>query len=140
MAPVINPSIDISEFRKNPNKAVKLAGRHPLAVLTDNKPSFYVFSPEGFAEIAEIERDTIVARVRSGLDAARRRGVILGAPIKVNDDAVAKARALRAQGLSYKDIAAELNISVGSVHKALKATDTVESTVEAASNDRAEGT
>ena len=93
-----------------------------------------------FAEIAEIERDTIVARVRSGLDAARRRGVILGAPIKVNDDAVAKARALRAQGLSYKDIAAELNISVGSVHKALKATDTVESTVEAASNDRAEGT
>jgi DNA invertase Pin-like site-specific DNA recombinase len=91
-----------------------------------------------FAEIAEIERDTIVARVRSGLDAARRRGVVLGAPVKVNDDAVAKARALRAKGLSYKDIAAELNISVGSVHKALKAMDTVESTVEAASNDRAE--
>jgi DNA invertase Pin-like site-specific DNA recombinase len=76
-----------------------------------------------FAEIAEIERETIVARVRSGLDAARRRGVVLGAPIKVNDEAVHKARTLRAQGLSYKDIAAELGISVGSVHKALKATD-----------------
>ena len=92
-----------------------------------------------FAEIAEIERDTIVARVRSGLDAARRRGVVLGAPVKVNDDAVAKARALRAQGLSYKDIAAELNISVGSVHKALKAQDAKEPKVETASNDRAEG-
>ena len=76
-----------------------------------------------FAEIAEIERETIVARVRSGLDAARRRGVVLGAPIKVNDEAVHKARTLRAQGLSYKDIAAELGISVGSVHKALKSTD-----------------
>ena len=76
-----------------------------------------------FAEIAEIERETIVARVRSGLDAARRRGVVLGAPVKVNDEAVHKARALRAQGLSYKDIAAELGISVGSVHKALKASD-----------------
>ena len=61
MAPVINPNIDISEFRKNPNKAVKLAGRHPLAVLTDNKPSFYVFSPEGFAEIAEIISDLDLA-------------------------------------------------------------------------------
>lgn len=61
MAPVINPSIDISEFRKNPNKAVKLAGRHPLVVLTDNKPSFYVFSPEGFAEIAEIVSDLELA-------------------------------------------------------------------------------
>lgn len=73
-----------------------------------------------FAEIAEIERETIVARVRSGLDAARRRGVVLGAPVKVNDEAVVKARELRAKGLSYKDIAAELGISVGSVHKALK--------------------
>lgn len=61
MAPVINPSIDISEFRKNPNKAVKLAGRHPLAVLTDNKPTFYVFAPEMFAEIAEIISDLELA-------------------------------------------------------------------------------
>lgn len=73
-----------------------------------------------FAEIAEIERDTIVARVRSGLDAARRRGVVLGAPVKVNDETVVRARELRSKGLSYKDIAAELGISVGSVHKALK--------------------
>lgn len=78
-----------------------------------------------FAEIAEIERETIVARVRSGLDAARRRGVVLGAPVKVNEEAVSRAKILRAQGLSYKDIAVELGISVGSVHKALKPTDSV---------------
>jgi len=57
MAPVINPSIDISEFQKNPNRSVKRAGNLPLAVLTDNKPTFYVFSPEMFAEIAEIVSD-----------------------------------------------------------------------------------
>ena len=61
MAPVINPSIDISEFQKNTNRSVKRAGNLPLAVLTDNKPSFYVFSPEGFAEIAEIVSDLEIA-------------------------------------------------------------------------------
>mgnify|MGYP000474559905 CR=1 FL=1 len=61
MAPVINPSIDFSEFQKNPKRSVKRARNLPLAVLTDNKPSFYVFSPEGFAEIAEIVSDLELA-------------------------------------------------------------------------------
>ena len=61
MAPVIIPSIDISEFQKNPNRSVKRAGNLPLAVLTDNKPTFYVFSPEVFAEIAEIVSDLELA-------------------------------------------------------------------------------
>ena len=73
-----------------------------------------------FAEIAEIERDTIVARVRSGLEAAKKRGVTLGAPVKVTDDRVVRVRELRATGLSYRDIAEELEMSLGSVHKALK--------------------
>jgi DNA invertase Pin-like site-specific DNA recombinase len=74
-----------------------------------------------FAEIAEIERETIVARVKSGLEAAKRRGVVLGPPIKINDDVREKAQVLRGQGLSYKKIATELGVSVGSVHNALKA-------------------
>lgn len=73
-----------------------------------------------FAEIAEIERETIVARVRSGLEAAKKRGVVLGAPVKVTEDVVSRARELRAAGRSYKEIAEELEVSVGSIHKALK--------------------
>ena len=80
-----------------------------------------------FAEIAEIERDTIVARVRSGLDAAKRRGVVFGAPVKVTDDVVQRAKLLRESGSSYKSIAIELNMSTGSVHKALKSIESIES-------------
>lgn len=44
----------ISEFKKNPNAAVKKAKKKPFAVLTNNKPTFYVMSPELFEEIEEM--------------------------------------------------------------------------------------
>jgi len=81
MAPVINPSIDISEFQKNPNRSVKRAGNLPLAVLTNNKPSFYVYSPEGFAEIAEIVSDLELAPKLK----KRMSGKVKGVPMKIQD-------------------------------------------------------
>ncbi len=76
-----------------------------------------------FAEIAEIERETIVARVRSGLDAARRRGVKLGAPAKVSRDKQMEARRLKDEGMSYKAIATQMGLSVGAVHKLVVGAD-----------------
>lgn len=76
-----------------------------------------------FAEIAEIERETIVMRVRSGLDAAKKRGVRLGAPTKISKDKQELARTLRAQGESYRSIANQLNLSVGSIHALVQAKD-----------------
>lgn len=76
-----------------------------------------------FAEIAEIERETIVARVRAGIEAAKKRGVRLGAPLKVDPVKQQTARQLQAEGKSYKAIAAALDISVGTVHKLLKGGD-----------------
>lgn len=72
-----------------------------------------------FAEIAEIERETIVARVKSGLEAAKKRGVKLGAPKKIDEEKVREARAMREQGMSIRKIAAHLELSVGSIHKLL---------------------
>ncbi|MEY4078600.1 MAG: hypothetical protein RIS80_369 [Actinomycetota bacterium] len=43
----------ISEFKKNPNEEVRRAGKKPFAVLTNNKPSFYVLSPELYDELME---------------------------------------------------------------------------------------
>lgn len=43
----------ISEFKKNPNEEVRRAGKKPFAVLTNNKPSFYVLTPELYDELME---------------------------------------------------------------------------------------
>ena len=39
---------NISDFRKNPNLQVEEAGGLPFAVITNNRPSFYVLPPELF--------------------------------------------------------------------------------------------
>lgn len=72
-----------------------------------------------FAEIAEIERDTIVARVKAGLEAARKRGVVLGRPKKVTAKHLQRARTLRASGMSYQRIANKINLSKGKVFSML---------------------
>ena len=43
----------ISEFKKNPNLSLKKAGGKPFAVLTNNKPSFYVLTPEVYDDLLE---------------------------------------------------------------------------------------
>lgn len=72
-----------------------------------------------FAEIAEIERETIAARVKLGLEAARKRGQILGPPRKITDEMIHKARTLRQLGNSQREIARRLDLSLGSVSKIL---------------------
>ena len=70
-----------------------------------------------FAEIAEIERQTIVTRVKAGLDAARQRGVKLGAPSKISADTKAKVDQMREEGLSLRAIAKSIGLSYGAVQK-----------------------
>lgn len=67
------------------------------------------------AAVAELERSLIAERVRAGLRNARAKGKRLGRP-RVAVDA-AKVAALRAQGRSWPQIAAELAISVGKVYQ-----------------------
>jgi DNA invertase Pin-like site-specific DNA recombinase len=66
--------------------------------------------------VAELERSLIVERVRAGLRNARAKGKTLGRP-RVTVDAARICR-LRAQGLSWPKIAAELGVSVGTVYQA----------------------
>src|SRR5271155_6154745 len=66
--------------------------------------------------VAELERSLIVERVRAGLRNARAKGKQLGRP-RVAVDAARISR-LRAQGLSWPKIAAELGVSVGTVYQA----------------------
>ena len=76
-----------------------------------------------FAEIAEIEREPIVARVVAGLEAAKKRGVVLGAPKKLTEEKREQAIELRKKGCSFREISKTLNLSLGSVSSLLKGTN-----------------
>ena len=60
-------SISISEFKKNPTKIVREAGKQPIAVLNHNKPAFYLVEPSLFEALVEHLEDLELAEL-----AARR--------------------------------------------------------------------
>ena len=63
--------------------------------------------------VAQFEREVIVERVRSGLDAAKARGVTLGRPRKL-DVLLPEVEKLVGEGLSARKVAEKLKIPVGS--------------------------
>jgi DNA invertase Pin-like site-specific DNA recombinase len=63
--------------------------------------------------VAELERNLIVERVRAGLRHARSKGKQLGRPAKIVDQS--RVTALRSSGKSWRGIAQELGVSVGTV-------------------------
>lgn len=65
--------------------------------------------------IAEMERDKTIDRVKSGLDAAKKRGVRLGQPTKHLD--LESVQRMRETGLTLEQIASELGIHVNTLRK-----------------------
>ena len=121
----------LDRFSRNANHAIRLllnldevgvafiSVTQPVLNLSHDNP-FRRTMLAAFAEIAELERETIVARVHAGLQAARQRGVVLGPPRKLNDALKDEALELRQNGKTIRDIAGALQISVGSVARLLK--------------------
>jgi DNA invertase Pin-like site-specific DNA recombinase len=70
------------------------------------------------ASLAKQERIRISERTVAGLRTARARGKVLGRPAKRLDSVA--VRRLRADGLSFAQIAKRMNASVGSVFRASK--------------------
>src|SRR5882762_3356378 len=67
---------------------------------------------------SEFERETICERTRSGLRAARARGVRLGRRVvPVDTSEVAR---LRAGGASYRAISRQMKVSVGSIYSSMR--------------------
>ena len=71
-----------------------------------------------FSWVAEQEREQLVARTVAGMDRARKKGVRIGRPEVAVD--IAKARALRAQGLSFRKVAAALRVPMTTLRRALE--------------------
>lgn len=69
--------------------------------------------------MAQLEREIIRERVVAGISAAKKKGILFGRPKSRNDLQIIK---LREQGLSFRAIAKQLGVSLGSVQAALKST------------------
>jgi DNA invertase Pin-like site-specific DNA recombinase len=67
--------------------------------------------------MAEFERALIQERVRAGLRNARAKGKRIGRPRQEVDSA--KVLALRAQGLSWRDVSSRLKLGLGTVYRAV---------------------
>ena len=72
-----------------------------------------------FSELSQIERETIVTRIKSGLEAAKARGVKLGAKEK-HTGMTDTIKAMRAAGKSVKEIVIELRIPRSTVYRLLE--------------------
>ena len=68
--------------------------------------------------VAELERELIRERVRAGLRNAKAKGRQIGRkPVSVD---VIALQALRSEGLTIREVAVAMNLSVGLVHKTLQ--------------------
>jgi antitoxin StbD len=67
-----------SDFRNDISGTLRRAQRKPFAVLNNNKPSFYVVSPEDFEQIAEMLFDIqITPRVQERIRSAQKNAVVV---------------------------------------------------------------
>lgn len=71
------------------------------------------------AALAEFEREMIRDRTRAGMQAAKRRGVRLGRPVKLDADKLAQARKMLKAGISRKSVAETLGVSPLTLRRAL---------------------
>ena len=74
-AVLANLSISISEFRKNPTRILREAGRQPIAVLNHNKPAFYLVEPSLFEAMVEHLEDIELAAMAARRVAKGERSV-----------------------------------------------------------------
>jgi DNA invertase Pin-like site-specific DNA recombinase len=65
--------------------------------------------------VAELERSLIVERVKAGLRNAKAKGKRLGRPRKILD--TKRIATLRAKGVGWKRIAADLGVGVGTIYR-----------------------
>ena len=74
------------------------------------------------ASLAQMERDLTVERTRAGLEAARRQGRTGGRKRKMDEFKIAAAKQLLQEGMSHRDVAKNLEVSVPTLYRWMPAT------------------
>lgn len=75
------------------------------------------------ASLAQMERELLVERTRAGLDAARQCGRVGGRKRTMTDSKIQSAKRLLADGVSPKDVAQDLGVSVPTLYRWLPASE-----------------
>jgi DNA invertase Pin-like site-specific DNA recombinase len=102
-----------------------------VSVLAQTGLSFDLSTPSGklmrtiMAGLAEFERDLIRERVKSGLAAAKARGVVLGRQVgqRPSDKKAKRVLALHRDGLSYRLIGRNVGLSKNTVMDIVRRND-----------------
>ena len=69
--------------------------------------------------IANYERELISERVKSGLDNARRKGIVLGRKTNLTPEVEEQIIQLKSEGVGYNTLAKRLSVSVKTIRKVL---------------------
>jgi len=69
------------------------------------------------ASMAQMERELLAERTRAGLDAARRRGRLGGRKRRMTPGKVESARKLLRDGMSPRDVAENLGVSIPTLYR-----------------------
>ncbi len=75
------------------------------------------------ASLAQMERELTAERTRAGLDAARRRGRVGGRKRRMTPGKVESARKLLKGGMSPRDVARNLDVSIPNLYRWVPATN-----------------
>lgn len=75
-------SISMSEFKKNPSQVLRTAGKRPVAVLSHNRPAFYMITPSVFEALLESAEDRELTKI------ARQRLTLKDTAIEVSIDEI----------------------------------------------------
>ena len=75
-------SVSMSEFKKNPAQVLRTAGEKPVAVLSHNRPAFYMVTPKLFKALVEELSD------RDLVELARQRLANKDTAIEVDIDSI----------------------------------------------------
>jgi DNA invertase Pin-like site-specific DNA recombinase len=100
-----------------------------LKILTGEGAAVDTTQPQGrmvfgiLAVMAEFERELMSERTVAGMAAARNRGVRVGRPPKLTEFQRREAASMLDDGKARSDIAALLNVHVGTLRRALKGPD-----------------
>jgi len=74
------------------------------------------------ASLAQMERELIVERTRAGLAAAKQQGRTGGRKRRMTDSKIESAKNLLAGGMSPKEVAKNLGVSVPTLYRLVPAT------------------